>query len=87
MKHEPTKESLQSVFDDWTDALNGGRLDEFWGYFHEESDTLDEDYPWRMTKEEIVDAQTARDVELGIDDLDLTDVESLPRVRVKDDDG
>ena len=55
MKHEPTKESLQSVFDEWTKALNGGRLDEFFGYFHEESDTLDEDYPWRMTKEEIID--------------------------------
>jgi len=55
VKHEPTKESLQSVFDDWTDALNSGRLDDFWAYFHEESDTLDEDYPWRMTKEEIID--------------------------------
>ncbi len=53
--HSPTKGSLEAVFADWTDALNTGRLDDFWAYFHEESDTLDEDFPWRMTKEEIID--------------------------------
>ena len=55
MVHEATVESLKEVFEDWSKCLNEGRLDEFFAYFHEDSDTLDEDYPWRMTKEEFID--------------------------------
>ena len=55
MVHEATVESLKEVFVDWSKCLNEGRLDEFFAYFHEDSDTLDEDYPWRMTKEEFID--------------------------------
>ena len=55
MQHSPTTASLRKVFDDWTAALNEGRLDEFYGYFHEDADFLDEDFPWRMTKVEFID--------------------------------
>jgi len=54
MMHEATRESLTAVFEDWTNALNGD-LEKFWSYFDAESETLDEDYPWRMTKDEIID--------------------------------
>jgi ketosteroid isomerase-like protein len=54
MAHAATRESLTEVFEDWTNALNGD-LDRFWSYFDAESETLDEDYPWRMTKDEIID--------------------------------
>ena len=55
MKHHPTETSLREVFGDWTEALNAGRLDQFYEHFHDEADILDEDYPWRMTKAEFVD--------------------------------
>jgi hypothetical protein len=55
MEHAPTEASLRAVFADWTDALNGGRLDSFYEYFHEKSNILDEDFPWTMTKAEFVD--------------------------------
>lgn len=55
MSPSATKESLQEAFNDWTNALNEGRLDDFYAYFHEDSEVLDEDYPWNMNKEEFVD--------------------------------
>jgi len=55
MQHCATKESLQEVFEDWSTAFNEGRLDDFYAYFHEDADVLDEDYPWRMTKPEFID--------------------------------
>jgi hypothetical protein len=54
MKHEATVASLTAVFEDWTKALNTD-IGRFWTYFDAESETLDEDFPWRMTKEEIID--------------------------------
>ena len=30
MKHQPTETSLREVFGDWTEALNAGRLDQFY---------------------------------------------------------
>lgn len=55
MSQEATTSSLEAAFNDWTRALNEGDLDAFWTYFDEESETLDEDYPWRMTKDEFID--------------------------------
>ena len=46
---------LSAAFADWTDALNSGDMDRFYAYFHEESETLDEDFPWRYSKSEIID--------------------------------
>ena len=55
MSQEATTSGLEATFRDWARALNEGELNKFWAYFDEESETLDEDYPWRMTKEEIID--------------------------------
>ena len=55
MAHEATVASLKATFEDWSTCLNEGRLDDFFAYFHADSDTLDEDYPWRMTKDEFID--------------------------------
>ena len=55
MKHDATTAGLEAAFKDWTRALNEGDLDAFWAYFDEKSETLDEDYPWRMTKAEFID--------------------------------
>jgi hypothetical protein len=38
MKNQPTETSLREVFRDWTDALNTGRLDQFYDYFRDEAD-------------------------------------------------
>ena len=55
MQHNPSSESLQQVFNDWSAALNEGRLDDFYAYFHADADILDEDFPWRMTKADFID--------------------------------
>ena len=55
MQHNPSSESLQQVFNDWSAALNEGRLDDFYAYFHADADILDEDFPWRMTKTDFID--------------------------------
>ena len=55
MAHEATVAFLKATFEDWSTCLNEGRLDDFFAYFHADSDTLDEDYPWRMTKDEFID--------------------------------
>jgi len=55
VKHDATTAGLEAAFKDWTRALNQGDLDTFWAYFDEASETLDEDYPWRMTKAEFID--------------------------------
>lgn len=47
--------SLQQVFKSWTNALNTGDLETFFATFHDQSEILDEDYPWRMDKAEFVD--------------------------------
>ena len=46
---------LKARFEAWHGALNSGNLDAFWAMFHEDCETLDEDYPWRMTKAEFID--------------------------------
>lgn len=51
---EDTK-ALRSTFDDWVEALATGDLDRFWNYAHEQSEFLDEDYPWRLNKPEFID--------------------------------
>ena len=47
--------SLQQAFESWTNALNTGDLDAFFGAFHEKAEVLDEDYPWRMDKADFID--------------------------------
>ncbi|QOF75487.1 hypothetical protein IG197_34510 (plasmid) [Aminobacter sp. SR38] len=54
MVHQPTQESLANVFEDWTEGLNSGRIDDFYACFHEGSDILDEDHPRHMTKIELI---------------------------------
>ncbi len=55
MTQDANLQSLQETFDDWTACLNEGKLDEHFDYYHEESDILDEDYPWRMSKADFQD--------------------------------
>ena len=46
---------LEAAFRDWARGLNEGDLDAFWSAFDDDAEILDEDYPWRMTKEEFRD--------------------------------
>lgn len=55
MKQDATTAGLEATFKDWTRALNEGDLNAFYAYFDENSETLDEDYPWRMSKAEFMD--------------------------------
>lgn len=55
MIYDATASGLQAAFQAWADALNAGDLDAFYAFFDEESEVLDEDYPWRLSKAEFVD--------------------------------
>ena len=55
MAYRATKAGLSDAFDEWTNALNAGDLKTFYNFFDARSEILDEDYPWRMNKEEFVD--------------------------------
>ena len=55
MAYGATKNGLNAAFDDWTNALNAGDLKSFYAFFDARSEILDEDYPWRMNKEEFID--------------------------------
>ena len=46
---------LETTFNDWMRGLNEGDLDAFWRVFHEDAEILDEDFPWRMNKEDFMD--------------------------------
>ncbi len=46
---------LENAFTAWKDGLNTGDLDAFWQAFDERAEILDEDFPWRMSKEDFVD--------------------------------
>ena len=48
-------QDLEAAFNTWKDGLNTGDLDAFWRAFHEEAEILDEDFPWRMSKEDFMD--------------------------------
>ena len=55
MSHSATVESLTEAFNDWADALNTGRLDDHFGYYHEDAVIQDEDTPWNCTKADFID--------------------------------
>lgn len=55
MTYDATASGLQAAFQAWADALNTGDLDAFYAFFDEESEVLDEDYPWRLSKAEFID--------------------------------
>ena len=55
MGYKATKAGLSGAFNDWTNALNSGDLKTFYNFFDSRSEILDEDYPWRMTKDEFID--------------------------------
>ena len=55
MARNSDTQSLEDAFEAWTRALNEGNLAAFWALYHADSEILDEDYPWRMTREEFVD--------------------------------
>lgn len=48
-------QDLEAAFVTWKDGLNTGDLDAFWQVFHDEAEILDEDFPWRMSKEDFID--------------------------------
>lgn len=53
MSEDP--KDLRAAFEDWLDGLASGDLERFWGYAHERAEFLDEDYPWRLDKQEFID--------------------------------
>ena len=55
MTGDATPSGLEAAFRDWARGLNEGDLDAFWSAFDDDAEILDEDYPWRMTKEEFRD--------------------------------
>ena len=52
---DATPGGLEAAFRDWARGLNEGDLDAFWSAFDDDAEILDEDYPWRMTREEFMD--------------------------------
>ena len=55
MTQDATAAGLEAAFHAWARGLNEGDLDAFWSAIDDGAEILDEDYPWRMTKEEFVD--------------------------------
>ncbi len=55
MEHDATVEGLDAAFWAWAQTLNDGDLDAHYSYYTEDSEILDEDCPWRMTKDEFID--------------------------------
>ena len=55
MSQPLSTEGLRASFDDIVAALKEGDLDRYFDYFDEDSETLDEDYPWRMNKADFID--------------------------------
>ena len=49
-------QELEAAFISWKDGLNSGDLDAFWQAFHDGAEILDEDFPWRMSKEDFITA-------------------------------
>ena len=55
MQQDSTTAGLDVTFEAWVRALNNVDLDAFASFFDEDSETLDEDFPWRMSKSEFLD--------------------------------
>ena len=55
MEQPATIEGLDAAFSEWARTLNAGELDAHYTFYDAESEILDEDYPWRMSKEEFID--------------------------------
>tara|TARA_B100000686_G_C16721167_1_gene935049 strand:- start:826 stop:1257 length:432 start_codon:yes stop_codon:yes gene_type:complete len=55
MTQKPTVESLKITFEEWARTLNAGELEKHYGFYASDSEILDEDYPWRMSKEDFID--------------------------------
>ena len=55
MAQGATSDDLEAAFNAWMRGLNEGDLDTFYQAFDEAAEILDEDYPWRMNKEEFID--------------------------------
>lgn len=55
MENTQATRELEATFTIWTEALNTGKLEVFWQAFDERAEILDEDFPWRMSKEEFMD--------------------------------
>ena len=55
MEQPATVEGLDATFIEWARTLNDGELDTHYAFYDGDSEILDEDYPWRMTKEEFID--------------------------------
>ena len=55
MEQPATIEGLDATFSEWARTLNDGELDTHYTFYDAESEILDEDFPWRMSKEEFID--------------------------------
>lgn len=55
MEHPATVEGLEGAFWTWAEALNNGDLDTHYAFYLEDSEILDEDFPWRMDKTDFID--------------------------------
>jgi hypothetical protein len=55
MANTTSTQELEATFQAWKDGLNKGDLNTFWQAIDERAEILDEDFPWRMSKEDFVD--------------------------------
>ena len=55
MEQPATVEGLDATFGEWARTLNAGELDAHYAFYDADAEILDEDYPWRMDKEEFID--------------------------------
>ncbi len=55
MEQPATTEGLEAAFQEWARTLNAGELDRHYAFYDPDAEILDEDYPWRMNKEDFID--------------------------------
>lgn len=55
MEQPGTREGLDAAFREWARTLNEGELDAHYAFYDADSEILDEDYPWRMSKDDFID--------------------------------
>ena len=55
MQQDSTTTGLDAAFEEWVRALNNMDVEGFAAFFADDSEILDEDFPWRMSKTEFFD--------------------------------
>ena len=55
MQQDSTTTGLDAAFEEWVRALNNMDVEGFAAFFADDSEILDEDFPWRMSKTQFFD--------------------------------